>query len=634
MKWFSAACCSLFLAGMLSVAVSAQNISSSLTGVVKDAQEAVLPGVTVTATSPALIGSQVQVTESNGSYRFASLPPGTYTLTFDLPGFQSFKRSNIVLALSQTLTIDASLQVAAVQETVQVTAASPVVDVSTTAVGNTLNSAKLLGVPSSSDLWGALAQAPGITMQGFDVGGGHKSQQTSYITFGVQNQNRVVTEGVDTTEGTGGAGFYQDFYAQNEIAVSGAGQDVQMNTPGAAVISQIKSGGNRFSGLAGEVAGLGSLLAVALLAPFDFGHIVEGTVANSEALYGLLVVVATWSAWRWLRDEAPHRLAWAGLTGAVAGAATLVRAEFLLAALLLAAYAAAKRARTTDVALSAAVFCIVLTPTTIWHWRSISAFDAAHVGRVAGPLPRFAPVTSYGPFNFAMANHENADGGPNRDHPMLDRCDEQSGARLEVGQLDLACPAIYDLYVNGYEIGGLWLLNNPSAALALLGRKAAYAAGFLAQGFLADDLGVGVDGVRRRVDLVDPATWWLIPIRLLLIVAGVLVLWRRPVALAVIAAPLAAFAASTLLFYGYVRLGTAYISIVYVLEAAGLARIAALLSRRPATYRTVYAVLAAIAILVGYQRSVRDVRREVPITGPHRPDGSLIQDETIEIRRP
>ncbi|MDE3153829.1 MAG: carboxypeptidase regulatory-like domain-containing protein, partial [Acidobacteriota bacterium] len=229
--------------------VWAQNVNSRLTGTVKDAQGAVLPGVTVTATSPALIGSQVAVTEANGSYQFPSLPSGTYTLKFELSGFQPFTRQNISLALGQTLNVDASLQLASLKETVQVTAESPIVDTQSTSVGNTMDTAKLIGVPSSSDLWGALAQSPGIRMQGFDVGGSHKSQQSGYNAFGITNQTRVITEGVDTTEGTGGAGFYQDYYSQNEIAVSGAGQDVAMNTPGAAVVSTIKSGGNQFKSL-------------------------------------------------------------------------------------------------------------------------------------------------------------------------------------------------------------------------------------------------------------------------------------------------------------------------------------------------------------------------------------------------
>jgi hypothetical protein len=227
----------------------AQNITSHLTGTVKDAQGAVLPGVTVTATSPALIGSQTAVTETNGAYRFPSLPPGTYTVSFVLPGFQTFTRSNIVLAINETLTVDAQLQLASVKENVTVTAEAPVVDTQSTAVGSTMNTQKLITVPTSTDLWGALARSPGVRMEGFDVGGSHKSEQSSYEAFGVRRQSRIVTEGVDTTEGTGGTGFYQDYYSQNEISTSAAGQDVSMNTPGAAVISTIKSGGNTFKGL-------------------------------------------------------------------------------------------------------------------------------------------------------------------------------------------------------------------------------------------------------------------------------------------------------------------------------------------------------------------------------------------------
>ncbi|HXI28629.1 MAG TPA: carboxypeptidase regulatory-like domain-containing protein, partial [Vicinamibacterales bacterium] len=227
----------------------AQVQSTNLVGVVTDPQGGVLPGVTVTATSPALIASRTAVTEVNGSYRLPSLPEGSYTLGFELSGFQSFKRTNIVLSLGQTLTVDVQLQVQSLQESVTVTAESPVVDVLTTSVGSTLNTSKLIGVPTATDLWSALARAPGVRMQGYDVGGSHKSEQTGYEAFGVRGQARVVTEGVDTTEGANGAGFYQDYYAQNEIAVSAAGQDVTMNTPGAAVISSIKSGGNQVRGL-------------------------------------------------------------------------------------------------------------------------------------------------------------------------------------------------------------------------------------------------------------------------------------------------------------------------------------------------------------------------------------------------
>jgi len=231
------------------ITASAQINPSHLTGTVKDSQGAVLPGATVTATSPALLGTQTVTSEANGDYRFPNLPSGVYTITFELQGFQTMKRENIKLDVGQTLTIDASLQIATLQESVTVTSEAPVVDTQSTAVGYVQTTQQLTGVPTSTDLWGALAQTPGIRMQGVDVGGSHKSQQSGYEAFGINGQARVLTDGVDTTEGTSGAGFYQDYFAQNEIAVSAAGQDVSMNTPGAAIISTIKSGGNKFSGL-------------------------------------------------------------------------------------------------------------------------------------------------------------------------------------------------------------------------------------------------------------------------------------------------------------------------------------------------------------------------------------------------
>lgn len=221
--------------------LGAQVSTGRLQGVVRDAQRAVLPGVTVTAQAPSLIGLQTAVTEADGQYRFPALPGGRYTLTFELPGFQTVVRENIVLALGQTLNVDAALQVAALEETITVTGQSPIVDTSSTAVGSVFNAEALAAVPSATDLWATLSQAPGVRMLGFDVGGSHKSQQVGYESFGIRNQNQVVTDGVDTTEGTGGAGFYQDFFAHEEVSVAAAGGDVSMMTPGSAVFSTIKS---------------------------------------------------------------------------------------------------------------------------------------------------------------------------------------------------------------------------------------------------------------------------------------------------------------------------------------------------------------------------------------------------------
>jgi len=383
--------------------------------------------------------------------------------------------------------------------------------------------------------------------------------------------------------------------------------------------------------LAGEIAGPGAMIAAGLLGAFNFGHIVEGTVPNAEALYSLGVAVFMWLSWQWLRKGSP---AWAAAAGAAAGLTMIVRAEFLAAVVVLVAAFAWTRSgerRRAPVAVFLVTFAAALVPTTVWHWRTLSAFNTSHVGRVAGPLPVFAPVTSYGPFNFAMANHEDADGGPNRDHPLLDACSGETDARLSAGELDLACPQVYDLYVHGYRFGAAWLIDNPGRAWSLMGRKIAYTIGFLGHGYFIDDVGAGVTGTRRRVDLVDSDATALIPIHLLLVAAGLYGLWRRPLALWTLAAPLAALAGAVLLFYGYVRLGVAYLPPIWILEGAG---IAVLLRRLGLSVRPRTAILAtviALAVALTYERAHLDAARPLVRDGTRTAAGALVEDETMRI---
>jgi outer membrane receptor protein involved in Fe transport len=220
-----------------------------LEGVVKDAQGLVLPGATVTLTGAAVMGQRTATTDVDGSYRFLALPPSTYNLSFELAGFQTFRREGIIITSGSTFTIDANLQIATVAETITVTGESPVVDVKTTGVSATFDTTELHDVPSATDMWAVLQQTPGIRMQGFDVGGSHKSQQTGYDAFGISVQNRVVNEGVNTTEGAGWAGGYYDYYAIEEFRVSAQGADVEMSSPGAHVVSVFKSGSNELSSL-------------------------------------------------------------------------------------------------------------------------------------------------------------------------------------------------------------------------------------------------------------------------------------------------------------------------------------------------------------------------------------------------
>ena len=237
---------SLFWAGL---ALPQSQSYGRLEGRVQDAQGLVLPGVTVTLTGEALMGERVVTTDVDGSYRFVALPPGTYNLVFELAGFQTVNREGIIITTGNTFTINQTLELATVAETITVTGESPVVDVKTTGITATFDKTQLDEVPSATDMWAVLQQSPGIRMRGYDVGGSHKSQQSGYESFGIRSQNRIINEGVNTTEGTGGAGGYYDYYAVEEFQVSAQGADVEMSTPGAQVVATFKSGSNQLSSL-------------------------------------------------------------------------------------------------------------------------------------------------------------------------------------------------------------------------------------------------------------------------------------------------------------------------------------------------------------------------------------------------
>ena len=217
-------------------------------GRVADSSGGVLPGVTVSAASPSMIGAQTQVTNENGTYRFPAVPPGTYTLTFELPGFTSVKREGVQIALGFTATVNVDMSVATLQETVTVTGESPVIDTTATRVQQNFKLEQLNSIPNGRDMWALLAATPGVVMSRVDIGGNRAGTQTGYTAYGLNGQVRVSVEGINTTEGTGGAGFYFDYGSFEEVFLGTAGQGAEAATPG--VQSQFlgKSGGNEFNG--------------------------------------------------------------------------------------------------------------------------------------------------------------------------------------------------------------------------------------------------------------------------------------------------------------------------------------------------------------------------------------------------
>ena len=227
---------------------AAQDFRGRINGTVTDDTGAVLPGVTVTVTSPALIQPQTQVTGAQGDYRFLALPPGTYEVAFELTGFGSVKRDGIRVVINQTLTVDQQLQVATLQETVTVTGASPIVDTSTTTMGTNFTKELLTEIPNARDVWAAMAQAPGMQMTSYDVGGSRTGNQTGYRTYGFDVQNQTRLEGIDTTEGTDANAGYFDFGSFEEFQVGGAGADASAFAGGAVLSISVKSGSDTIKG--------------------------------------------------------------------------------------------------------------------------------------------------------------------------------------------------------------------------------------------------------------------------------------------------------------------------------------------------------------------------------------------------
>src|SRR5712675_3549972 len=149
---------------------------AAITGVARDASGGVLPGVTVEAAGPVL-SEKVRsvVTDGTGQYRIVNLLPGTYAVTFSLAGFSSSKREGIELTGTFVATVNGDLKVGALEETITVTGETPVVDVQSVKVQQTVSKDVLAAIPSARTAQGIQALIPGLSSNSQtgrgDVGG-------------------------------------------------------------------------------------------------------------------------------------------------------------------------------------------------------------------------------------------------------------------------------------------------------------------------------------------------------------------------------------------------------------------------------------------------------------------------------
>ena len=232
--------------------VAAQGGGASSTGVIQgrivDTQGAVLPGVTIVASSPAMLGQQTTVSSDNGNYRFPAVPPGAYAVTYELAGFNTVRREGIQITLGFTANVNIEMALATLQETVTVTGDSPIIDTTATRTVQTFKAEQLASIPNGRDLWSLLAVTPAVQLSRIDVGGNRAGTQTGYTAYGLSGQVRVLVEGINTTEGTGASGVYFDYGSVDEAFLGTAGQSAEMPTPGVQSQFITRSGGNAFSG--------------------------------------------------------------------------------------------------------------------------------------------------------------------------------------------------------------------------------------------------------------------------------------------------------------------------------------------------------------------------------------------------
>src|SRR5947208_4712158 len=154
---------------------STASAQAAITGVVKDASGGVLPGVTVEAASPALIEKvRSVISDATGQYRIVDLRPGTYSVTFSLPGFSTVKREGIELSGTFVATINGELKVGALEETITVTGETPVVDVQSVKVQQTVSKDVIASIPVSRNATGITALIPGMSTNtdNGNIGGG------------------------------------------------------------------------------------------------------------------------------------------------------------------------------------------------------------------------------------------------------------------------------------------------------------------------------------------------------------------------------------------------------------------------------------------------------------------------------
>ena len=234
---------------------SAQATSGGIAGVAKDATGAVLPGVTVEAASPALIEKvRVVVTDAEGQYKIVDLRPGTYAVTFTLPGFSTYKRDGLELTTGFTATANAEMKVGSLEETITVTGASPVVDVQNVNRREVLVREVLDTLPTGKTIQGyaSLSFAAVVPPNAQDVGGNTGEFATGMgVHGGRPGELKLQLDGMNFNQASGtGSGGSRNFVinqvSTQEVVLDSDNMSVETESGGVQLNIVPKEGGNTF----------------------------------------------------------------------------------------------------------------------------------------------------------------------------------------------------------------------------------------------------------------------------------------------------------------------------------------------------------------------------------------------------
>ncbi len=237
---------------LLLLPYAAQAQDAGIAGVAKDNTGAVLPGVTVTASSPVLIEQQrTVVTDSEGRYNITALRPGSYTVVFTLEGFQTVRNEGIVLRAGFTATVEGVMAVGNLNESITVTGAAPIVDVQNVRRQTVVTNELLESLPTSTKSVGALATlTTGVTGIG-DVGGSYQVEPGQDVVSGGgrfhgKSGTKVYFDGMVMENSSGNSSYQLNAAAVEEMVMSTSGISADTNADGLVVNVVPKEGSNTF----------------------------------------------------------------------------------------------------------------------------------------------------------------------------------------------------------------------------------------------------------------------------------------------------------------------------------------------------------------------------------------------------